>query len=217
LPPLLPDCILCNTQANSQAFLMTRKWSNLNLPGALHFVTANVLHRIPVFREPRCCQSFFEICADLFYKWPSKLIAFVLMPDHFHLIVNPRDGNVTGLIGALKSRAAETIIHITEDKRFVDKSSSVNQVWQESFKALPLWSEWMIWQKINYIHANPVRARLVGSAKDYPWSSFRAFYHISNEPLPVDHDWWWPDDSEKLTRAMKELSWGALQEPVQKK
>jgi hypothetical protein len=45
----------------------------------------------------------------------------------------------------------------------------------------------MIWQKINYIHNNPVRAKLVDSAKDYRWSSFRAFYFHSEEPLPVDH------------------------------
>jgi hypothetical protein len=65
----------------------------------------------------------------------------------------------------------------------------------------------MIWQKINYIHANPLRAHLVKSAKDYPWSSFRAFYLDSREPMPVDHDWRWPGDSEKLSKAMKELGW----------
>jgi hypothetical protein len=65
----------------------------------------------------------------------------------------------------------------------------------------------MIWQKINYIHANPVKAGLVSSAKNYRWSSFRAFYSGGSEPLPIDQDWWWSDDSEKLSRAMKELGW----------
>ncbi len=65
----------------------------------------------------------------------------------------------------------------------------------------------MIWQKINYIHANPVKAKLVSSAKDYRWSSFKAFYSKDQEPLRVDQVWWWPDDSEKLSRAMKELGW----------
>jgi len=134
------------------------------------------------------------------------------MPDHFHLILNPRDGDIRGFTGALKSIAAGKIIEITEDKRFQrDEDSSTRQIWQESFKAMPLWSLWMIWQKINYIHANPVKAQLVRSAKDYRWSSFRAFYFDSGEPLSVDHDWWWPDDSEKLTKAMKELGRGRLQ------
>ena len=65
----------------------------------------------------------------------------------------------------------------------------------------------MIWQKINYIHANPVKAKLVSSAKDYRWSSFQAFYSGSEKPLKVDQDWWWTDDSKKLSKAMKELGW----------
>jgi hypothetical protein len=65
----------------------------------------------------------------------------------------------------------------------------------------------MIWQKINYIHANPVKAGLVKTAKDYYWSGFGSFYEQGEAPLPVDKDWWWPDDSEKLSRAMKEMGW----------
>ena len=59
----------------------------------------------------------------------------------------------------------------------------------------------MIWQKINYIHNNPLKARLVKSARDYRWSSFKAFYFQSDEPLSVDRDWWWPDDVRKLSVA----------------
>jgi hypothetical protein len=44
----------------------------------------------------------------------------------------------------------------------------------------------MIWQKINYIHANPLKARLVRSAKDYYWSSFCSFYAQGEETLAVE-------------------------------
>ncbi len=100
---------------------------------------------------------------------------------------------------------------VNGDTRFLRESpdfeGSIHQVWQESFKGMPLWSEWMIWQKINYIHANPLKAGLVTSAKDYRWSSFRAFYSNTGEPLAVDHEWWWDDDSEKLSEAVKKLGW----------
>jgi len=136
---------------------MTKKWSNVNLPGALHFLTGNVLHRIPIFKQQCCCKAFLEACANLLREWPCKLIAFVIMPDHFHMIVNPRDGDIKGFTAALKSLSAKRILDISSDKRFrrkkLDRDGSLHQVWQESFKALPLWSLWMIWQKINYIHA----------------------------------------------------------------
>jgi len=129
------------------------------------------------------------------------------MPDHCHLIVNPQDGRIREFTGALKSLSARAIVLAAQGINFKVNSEGSHQVWQESFKAVPLWSAWMIWQKINYIHANPVKAGLVSSAQDYRWSSFRALYRGTGEPLPVDRDWWWPDDSEKLSKAMKDLGW----------
>ncbi len=189
---------------------MARKWSNQNLPGALHYVTGNVRDRIPVFKRDDCCLAFLKVFRDLLHDWPAKLIAYVLMPDHIHLVVNPKDGRIREFTGKLKGVAATDIVTVTGGRLFTVQNShdgSTHQVWQESFKAQPLWSAWMIWQKINYIHSNPVKARLVKSAKDYRWSSFNAFYSGPPEPLAVDKDWWWPDDSEKLSKAMKELGW----------
>ncbi len=153
---------------------MARKWSNLNLPGALHYVTGNFLHRLRVFTEPDCCKAFLEELQSINHEWPSKLIAYVLMPDHFHLISNPRDGEIKEFIGDLKGRAAKRIVEVNKRFDFPYTGEEGHRVWQESFKATPLWSGWMIWQKINYIHANPVRGGLVKSARDYPWSSFRS-------------------------------------------
>jgi REP element-mobilizing transposase RayT len=184
---------------------VARKWSNLNLPGALHYVTGNFVDRLQVFAEPACCTVFLDELRSLDQRWPSKLIAYVLMPDHFHLIINPRDGRIRELIGELKSLSARSIVKISKQFKFPSNADG-HQVWQESFKDIPLWSGWMIWQKINYIHANPVKAGLVKSAKDYRWSSFRSFYSQGDKPLAVDHDWAWPDDAEKLSLAIKSLN-----------
>jgi REP element-mobilizing transposase RayT len=73
---------------------MARKWSNLNLPGALHYVTGNCINRLPVFTGPDCCQAFLNELQALNQKWPAKLVSYVLMPDHFHLISNPQDGRI---------------------------------------------------------------------------------------------------------------------------
>ena len=183
---------------------MARKWTNKNLPGALHFVTGNVHQRRPVFRLEDACLAFLEELQNLKTKSECKIIAFVVMPDHIHFIANPFDGDIRGWTGALKSLSARRLTEIAPAGWFV-KTEAENQIWQESFKALPLWSNWMIWQKINYIHNNPLKAGLVNSAKDYRWSSFKAFYKMeSEELLSVDEDWWWQDDVRKLSEAMAE-------------
>ena len=199
---------------------MARKWSNRNLPGALHFVTGAVRDRLPIFQQP-ACQAFLEECQRLRNESECKLIAFVVMPDHFHLIVNPRDGRIREWTGALKSLSANRLIEMAPRrflKRETDADGCRHQVWQESFKAQPLWSDWMIWQKINYIHANPLRAGLVNSAKDYRWSSFGAFYLEEADPLlQIVKDWWWPDDVQKLERAMAEWDKESLEKGKQRR
>jgi REP element-mobilizing transposase RayT len=69
---------------------MARKWSNLNLPGALHYVTGIVVHRIPIFKQEKCCRGFLDVLKERLQKWPCRLITYVVMPDHFHLIVSAR-------------------------------------------------------------------------------------------------------------------------------
>jgi hypothetical protein len=122
------------------------------------------------------------------------------------LIVNPRDGCIGEYCGHLEAVSAKAIMK--QKTNFVFPKRKIGrQVWQESFKSVPLWSAFMIWQKINYIHNNPVKAKLLKSAKDYYWSGFRSLYHMGDEPLAVDHDWWWTDDAEKLSKAMKVRGW----------
>jgi REP element-mobilizing transposase RayT len=183
---------------------VVKKWSNRNLPGALHFVTGNVLNRTAIFTDPSHCVAFLEELRSLNQEWPSKLIAYVLMPDHFHLISNPKDGRIKEFIGSLKSVSARRILRTLNQFRF-GADSEGHHVWQQSFKAIPLWSSWMIWQKINYIHANPVKAGLVGSTEEYPWSSFRSFYSRDDATMVVDREWSWDDDAEKLSRATRQM------------
>ena len=170
---------------------MSKKWTNEKLPGALHYVTGNVDKRRQIFRDEANCIAFLEEVQTLKNKHEARLICFVVMPDHFHLVVNPRDGDIQTWIGELKSFSAKRLVQANPNG-FFRKPDGENQVWQESFKSLALWSGWLIWQKINYIHRNPIRANLVKSAIDYRWSSFKSFYgHECEELLSVDHEWWY--------------------------
>jgi putative transposase len=176
---------------------MAKKWTNESLPGALHYVTGNVHKRRRIFASGHLSRTFLEVLQRERANFSTKPIAFVVMLDHFHLVVNPRNGDIQEFLKVLKSLSAKEIIAACEPGHF--RIGNKNQVWQESFRSLPLWSGWMIWQKINYIHANPLRAGLVNSASEYKWSSFRPFYLKETDPvLQVDPDWWWPEDRERI-------------------
>src|SRR5260370_31783156 len=104
---------------------MARKWSNLNLPGALHFVTGNCIKRFPVFIEPECCRAFLDQLKALTQSWPSKLIAYLLMPDHFHFIANPRDGRIIEFCRDLKRKPPSQPVQLNH-MRFTHSWQSVN-------------------------------------------------------------------------------------------
>ena len=183
---------------------MAKKWTNRNLPGVLHFVTGNVLDRKPIFRHEKYCRAFLEELQELRIKRQCKIIAFVLMTDHFHFIGNPKDDDIQTATGILKSFTAKRIVSLAPSRAFLRNGE--NQVWQESFKSLALWSGWMIKQKIDYIHANPVKDDLCKTASEYPWTSFRSFYHGEPDPLfAIDKEWWWEGDEAKLTASVKQV------------
>jgi len=183
--------------------VMAKKWTNRNLSGALHFVSGNIRDRRPVFKYDKYCRAFLEELQDLRTKGKCKIIAFVLMPEHFHFVANPKNGDIQTATGILKCFSAKRIVELAPVGAFLNGDE--NQVWQESFKSLPLWSGWMITQKINYIHANPVKANLCSTAEDYQWTSFRTIYRGETDPLTaVDKVWWREGDQEELTRSRME-------------
>ena len=91
---------------------MAKKWTNKNLAGVLHYVTGNIDKRREIFRSAANCIAFLEELQAIRRKYGSRLVCFVLMPDHFHLIVNLVDGRIRSWIQELKSLTAQRLVEI---------------------------------------------------------------------------------------------------------
>ena len=91
---------------------MAKKWTNENFPGVLHFVTGNVVDRRRIFNDERNCVAFLEELKALRRERECKVIAFVLMPEHFHFTLNPRDGDIQTSTGILKSLSAKRLVAV---------------------------------------------------------------------------------------------------------
>jgi REP element-mobilizing transposase RayT len=79
-------------------------------PNTLHYVTAVCFKRTPVFRSERACELFVEALAETRRRNPFKLIGYVLMPHHAHLIMNPLSRDIGLLMGRIKSTSARSIL-----------------------------------------------------------------------------------------------------------
>jgi REP element-mobilizing transposase RayT len=114
------------------------------------------------------------------------LIGWVLMPEHFHLLLKPQPAQTTPLIvKELKEETAKRILKtLRENLRYpwcrkilarLRLPSTVHdeshfRLWQRRFHPFNVYSEEKRREKLNYMHNNPVKRGLVSSPGDWPWS-----------------------------------------------
>ena len=96
-------------------------------------------------------------------KWYC-LLSFVIMPDHMHLIIIPREKNISECTKSIKGFSSRKI-----NEGFSRRGS----IWQRGFYDYILDSEEKVTSRIRYIEENPVRKGMVTNAEDYKYSSIR--------------------------------------------
>jgi len=126
-----------------------------------------------------------------------KLHAYVIMPNHIHLIVSGE--KLSRVIQSFKMWTAKKILEelkVDKNNRLLNqfkhykksyKIKSNYQVWQEGSHPQLIGKNEVLVQKIDYIHYNPVRAGLVEFPEDWKYSS-AAFYDDGSGPLVLDTD-----------------------------
>jgi REP element-mobilizing transposase RayT len=127
------------------------------------------------------------------------LLAYVIMLDHVHLLAS-RPSTTSDLLRVIKGITARRIIDYLKVHSYESSLGKLRHqerdrkyrysLWQTDKNVLPVFSEGMFLEKVNYIHCNPVRAGLVDHADDYRWSSARVWHRrsLEDEPLLLDHD-----------------------------
>ncbi|CAN5598436.1 hypothetical protein BH10BAC5_BH10BAC5_21370 [soil metagenome] len=149
------------------------------------FITSSIVNWIPIFKSRKYSDILIENLK--FYQINNGLIiyAYVIMPDHFHLIGS--NDELTKTIQSFKKYTAKEIItnlkrdnnlsilNEFRDEKLSYKTSSEFQVWQEGFHPQEMLNNEILKQKIEYIHYNPVRNALVEKAEDWLYSSAKDY------------------------------------------
>ena len=144
-----------------------------------YFTTATILNWQNLLEEDAYKEIIVEALSYLSEKGLMRVYAFVIMPNHMHLVwIVTGACSLSRLKHTLNSYTAHRFLHklrSDDDKRLYDymvnKSDRRYQFWQRRPMDIPTVSEPFLLQKINYIHQNPVRAGLATDAGDYKYSS----------------------------------------------
>ena len=156
-----------------------QRYPNEGLP---YLVTTVVKDRQPLFCEHGCCQIVIDGISFLRTRLRHRVHAYVLMPDHMHLVVTPREGgNVSQVMHSLKLYTARQIGALLGSK---------GGIWQARFYERTIRTRKDMEGALAYVHGNPVKAGLAESPEDYNWSSYRACVLGESTPIAIDPlDW----------------------------
>jgi len=148
--------------------------------GSCFFVTTSFLHRKCLGNIPGVYAVLAESRDFGVDKIELKLLAYVLMPSHIHLVVLLDGMSLASLMRDFKKYAAQkALVNLCGAKK----------VWQAGYDRQAIWSYGVLRTKIEYIHANPVRAGLASTPEEWYYSSAADYCGRVNEPVRVWKEW----------------------------
>jgi putative transposase len=156
--------------------------------------------RFTLFEGPADYDAFVRLLAEAEIQHPIRLLCYVVMPNHWHLVLWPeRDGDLSKYLGWLTGTHAVRW-HLAHG------SAGTGAIYQGRFKAVPVQSDAHFLSVCRYVERNPVRARLVERATDWRWSSAA---RLPAEGCPALRPWPVTRPSDWNTRLAGEVHGGA--------
>jgi len=147
----------------------------LTLPGHLHHVIQRGNNRQPIFVTTADRQYLLALLADNATKFKVAVHAYVLMDNHFHLLVTPETAD--GLPQLMQAVGRRYV------RYFNDSQQRSGTLWEGRYRSTLIQAERYLLACMAYIDLNPVRAGWVQAARDYPWSSYGHYVGLHTDRL----------------------------------
>ena len=165
--------------------------------GAPYFITLTLVKWLPIFKLPAVSDIVINSLKFCQEKKGLKIFGYCIMPSHIHLIARTDDMAIGYIIRDFKKYTAFRIAEATENDKslrkyyrvFLETATTTGRnkqvkVWLDGYHPEVINSSKFFYQKLNYIHHNPVEAHLVERAEDYYLSSARNYAEL-DAPLVI--------------------------------
>ena len=168
-----------------------------------------------LFLDAEDYDAFERVMQEAFARQPLRILGYCLMPNHWHMVVWPEDGQDRQVSEFLRWL---TVTH-TQRWHAHHQSAGSGHLYQGRFKSFPVESDDHLYTVLRYVERNPVRGNLVKRAQDWRWSSLdrsgkggavsRQF--LANWPIPRPRDW-----TSRVNRADGKKELEALRRSIQR-
>ena len=163
-----------------------------------YFMTWTIVGWLPVFTRQESTKIIYDSWRFLQLEREFQLLGYVILENHVHLIATApnlasavkcsKSFTALQIVELLKKRNARQLLRGLAALKLPNKKQSEHQVWQEGSHPKMIETDEMLWQKLEYIHNNPVERGYVDDPLHWRYSSARNY---AGQPglIEVVTDW----------------------------
>jgi putative transposase len=152
------------------------------LENCIYFVTTNTHQRKKIFINEAFCDVIIEAFEFNRKKRDMRLLGYSILPDHLHAIIfTGVKANISQVMQSIKGFTSRTI------NQMMGKGG---RLWQTDFYPVIVDDEKMFYQKLDYIHRNPIKHGHAQYPDEWKYSSYRSIYLEDYSVIKVDQLEW---------------------------
>ena len=152
----------------------------IQYPDAVYHVTARGNERKAIVQDDEDRQRFIQTVADMVEQYQILCHAWVLMDNHYHLLIETPQANLSRAIRHLNGVYTQA---------YNRRHHRVGHLFQGRFTSILIEKETYLLELCRYVVLNPVRAGMVQHPKAWAWSSYRATAGEQTAPEWLTVDW----------------------------
>lgn len=155
----------------------------LTVPGYPHHLIQRGNNRQAIFASTADYETLLSMLDENARKFNVDLHAYVLMTNHFHLLATP--ATLDGLPQMMQAVGRRYV------RYFNQRQGRTGTLWEGRYRSTLIQADRYLLACMVYMDLNPVRAGLVATAKDYPWSSHAHYVGLRSDKLITPHPLYW--------------------------
>jgi putative transposase len=153
-----------------------------------HFITFSCYRRLPFLDNDLARTIFLEELEKLRTRHHLHVFGYVLMPEHVHLLLSEPKTHLLG-----------TTLNVLKHETSHRLKAERTQFWQRRYYDFNVLTQPKFWEKLRYIHRNPVERGLVENPEDWPWSSYRHWLTGETAQVEIESHWTWTGRRQRAT------------------
>ena len=181
----------------------------IEYPGAVYHITSRGNEKKSVFKDDEDRETFLRILTHVNKRYHWLCHAYCLMDNHYHLLVETPDGNLS--LGMRQLNGVYT-------QAFNKRRNRSGHLFQGRYKAILIQKDSHLLEVCRYVVLNPIRARVIERPEDWKWSSYRATAGMEQRHPCLKREWVLGQFGRTRTKPEKEyrqfVKWGIGKETI---